>query len=85
VTDEELEDYRRKIEAHQRWQAENDPIQPGYTRIYIDHTGRVYQDVKTEDLENDRNDPLRKLLLEEIQKEINREIIATLQSSRSKS
>jgi nuclear transport factor 2 (NTF2) superfamily protein len=51
------------------------PLKEGYTRIYSDHTGRWFDDYSPEQMEFMRNDPLMKIIHEEITKEIDREII----------
>lgn len=51
----------------------------GYVRVYTDHTGRWYEDILKTELERinheSRNDPLMKILGEELMTEINREIV----------
>lgn len=48
------------------------PLKEGYVRIYMDHTGRYFEDR----LPYERgDDPIYDLLSDEIQKEINQEII----------
>lgn len=55
---------------------ELDPPKPGYTRIY--EMFHEYRDVSPEEMEANKNDPLLKILREEIMNEINREIIAEI-------
>ena len=59
------------------------PPKPGYTRIYEDHTGRNWTDYSPEEMEEMANDPFVKLLREEIQKEINRDIVEKLRDVQS--
>ena len=54
---------------------EEEPVKEGYTRVYTDHTGRYYTDYSPEDMQAMIDDPLAKILREEITKEINKEII----------
>lgn len=51
-------------------------VRKGYTRVFTDHTGRWYEDIKTSELE--KPDPLAELLWEEVQKEIDKEILRKL-------
>lgn len=60
------------IARHER----ENPVKPGFVRVYEDHTYRNYQDVP-EKWDYDPENPQHvfiKILQEEIQKEINREI-----------
>lgn len=63
------------------------PVPEGYVRIFEDHTGRWYEDIPQ--AEYDRrvaealNDPFLRLLREEIDAEIDREIIASIKESRT--
>jgi hypothetical protein len=71
------EDYRDELIAEH---AKEKPVKPGYVRIYEDHTYRNYQDFSEEELEQNKNDLLMKILLEEIQKEIDAEVITSMTS-----
>ena len=57
----------------------DNPLKEGYVRLYEDHTGRWYEDVTIEEnkkrIEEMNNDPLYQILMEEIQKEINSEVV----------
>ena len=55
---------------------EVDPPKEGYTRIY--EMFHSYRDYSPQEIEEMNNDPLMKILREEIQAEINREIITTI-------
>lgn len=57
------------------------PVQEGYTRIFMDHTGRWYKDFSPEEMEEYRNDPLMKeinrVVTEQIDKELIQQILDT--------
>ena len=53
----------------------DDPVKPGYTRIYTDHTGRWYKDYTQAEIDEMNDDPFLKILREEIQKEVDKELI----------
>lgn len=52
---------------------DEDPLMPGYIRRYEFLHG--YEDVPIAEFEKDQNNPVMKILAEEIQKEIDKEII----------
>ena len=54
----------------------DEPLMPGHVRYYEFLHG--YEDVTLEEDERRSNDPLYTLLVDEIRKEIDREIIATI-------
>jgi hypothetical protein len=57
-----------------------DPLQPGFVRIY--EMFNWYKDVPIKEFEDGLNDPAYKILVEEIQKEIDKEIIETIRQNR---
>ena len=63
----------------------NPPVKKGYVRLYKDHTGRWYEDVTESEMKKRQeafdNDPIAQILIEEIQKEIDAEILKALTSS----
>ena len=61
------------------------PLKEGYERIYGDHTGRWFTDYPPEDIEQMANDPLAKILQEEIQTVFlcTAEIIARINKSKA--
>lgn len=61
------------------------PVKPGYVRVFIDHTGRWYEDYTQEEYDKMMNDPLMVIFREEIQKEVNKEIIAEICKNATKS
>ena len=54
------------------------PVKEGYVRIFEDHTGRWYKDITQEEYDAMTNDPLYKILVDEMVKEIDKEIINTI-------
>jgi len=58
--------------------ASHPPVKEGYTRIYEDHTYRNYQDFSPEEMKQMFDDPLLKIVREEVQKEINKEIVSKI-------
>jgi len=53
-----------------------DPLMPGHVRIY--EMMNWYRDIPIEKYEKQMNDPLYQIVIDEIRKEIDREIIETI-------
>lgn len=53
-------------------------VQEGFVRVYTDHTGRWYKDFTQEELDELANDPILKILAEEVQAELNAEFMRSL-------
>jgi len=54
------------------------PLKSGYQRMYEDHTYRGFYDMSPEEIQASIDDPIMKILREEIQKELNKEILSII-------
>ena len=50
-------------------------VKPGYTRVWTDHTGRWYEDIKNEELNNDTVINFNTLVTKEIDREIIKDLL----------
>lgn len=77
MDDLELAEYQRLSEEQRQQDLIDFPLKEGYVRIYMDHTGRWFED----HLPYKRGeDPLYDMFHDEVQKEINKEVIESVLS-----
>ena len=74
----DIERLQRLIEEHQ---ATFPPVKEGYTRIFTDHTGRWYEDIKISTLEKFRDQTPEGILFDILQEEIQKEHLKELQEN----
>lgn len=81
-----MTDFQKLIEEQIAEQERINPVKPGFVRVYEDHTYRWYQDIPEEDLEykpGSIEHEMAKIIREEIDKEILKQIIEGVEKSRN--